>query len=488
MAKIPRNKANKGRKQYSMKVKTYARKLKTIDNLKNWEIRKKLHNKFNVTVPASTLATWYNKVNQSKVANLPEDRLNVNDKRLNPKQRPDILVDTEVILVKKVFAVKLRGLGYTRELIQMYAMNIFHKLISYNIYNAKGMRREQSQPLDEVIVRTVTQCKLHSRYLAKSCANTEFHKSIAAARNDKESKSKFSCTMCPRKFKSQVNLTLHIYFHAVKEAEDNIDDDPDDVNAPPDITEVHKFVASPGWVEKFKVRHGIGKYKMKGEKGSADYDAVDPWVHEFLTFLFTQYVTKDHKSLNQILTIILNFDETGFQYKSIPQYSYLVKKQEIRAKKPVLCRITGLFGASASGHKFKPLIIGKSKRPRAFNALKSLDELPVHYYNNNSAWMTKEIFRDWFETCFIPEVQPIIDPDMQIQFLMDNCTSHNDEMLYYIEPKVFIRFLPANTTALMQPMDQAVLHCVKSYQKNSFTLNCSTIVRRLLTQLHLKIF
>merc|ERR1711895_184726 len=155
-----------------MKVKTYARKMKTIDNLNNGKSGKKLHNKFNVTGPASTLATWYNKGNQSKVPNLPEDRLNVNDKRLNPKQRPDILVDTEVILVKKVFAVKLRGLGYPRELIQMYAMNIFQKLISYNIYNARGMRRQASVPLDDAIVKTVTQGKLTSRYLAKSSANT----------------------------------------------------------------------------------------------------------------------------------------------------------------------------------------------------------------------------------------------------------------------------------------------------------------------------
>ena len=152
---------------------------------------------------------------------------------------------------------------------------------------------------------------------------TQFHKSIDAARNDKESKSKFSCSMCPRKFKCQVPLTLHIYWHAVKDSENDADDDTVDVDAPPDPREVHKFVASPGWVQKFKERHGIGKYKMKGEKGSADYDAVDPWVHEFLTFLFTQYVTKDHKSLNQILSIIVNFDETGFQYKSIPQYSAL---------------------------------------------------------------------------------------------------------------------------------------------------------------------
>ena len=84
---------------------------------------------------------------------------------------------------------------------------------------------------------------------------------------------------------------------------------------------------------------------MKGEKGSADYDAVGPWVKERLTFLHTHYVQKHHKILEQVITIIVNFDECGFQFKSLPHYSYLDKHQEIRAKKPVLARITGLFGA-----------------------------------------------------------------------------------------------------------------------------------------------
>ena len=101
-------------------------------------------------------------------ANMPEDRLNVADKRINPSQRPDVMVDMEVILARKVRNVKIRGIPYTREMIQMYALNIFQKLISYNLYDSKGMRKDQSQPLDEVIVQTVQQIQLATKYLAKS--------------------------------------------------------------------------------------------------------------------------------------------------------------------------------------------------------------------------------------------------------------------------------------------------------------------------------
>ena len=68
---------------------------------------------------------------------------------------------------------------------------------------------------------------------------------------------------------------------------------------------------------------------MKGEKGSADHDAIDPWIQEWLTFLHIDYVLKHHKSLKQVISIIVNFDECGFQYKSLPQYSYLVRNKKL---------------------------------------------------------------------------------------------------------------------------------------------------------------
>ena len=69
----------------------------------------------------------------------------------------------------------------------------------------------------------------------------------------------------------------------------------------------------------------------------------------------------------------------------------------------------GLFGATASGHMFKPLIIGKARRPRAFAHLdKELTGLPVHYNFNNTAWMAQEIFQEWFTECFLLEIGPTV--------------------------------------------------------------------------------
>ena len=70
-------------------------------------------------------------------------------------------------------------------------------------------------------------------------------------------------------------------------------------------------------------------------------------------------------------------------------------------------------------------------------------------------------------SCFIPECDPIRDDKLQIQLLLDNCSAHPKD-LDFMDPDIAIKFLPANTTSVIQPMDQAVLCCVKSYQKKNF--------------------
>ena len=65
---------------------------------------------------------------------------------------------------------------------------------------------------------------------------------------------------------------------------------------------------------------------------------------------------------------------------------------------------------------------------------KDLSELPVYYYNNTNAWMTSEIFNDWYLNCFLHEIGDIIDETMPIQFLMDNCSAHNDKLLQIQRP------------------------------------------------------
>lgn len=52
---------------------------------------------------------------------------------------------------------------------------------------------------------------------------------------------------------------------------------------------------------------------------------------------------------------------------------------------------------AAGMQKCKLFIIGKSRNPRA---MKGIKVLPVHY-TANKAWMTAEIFQEWFEKHFM---------------------------------------------------------------------------------------
>ena len=75
--------------------------------------------------------------------------------------------------------------------------------------------------------------------------------------------------------------------------------------------------------------------------------------------------------------------------------------------------------------------------------------------------MTADLFREWFLGSFLQEIDPICDPDMRIQFLLDNCSAHPTD-LEMMDPQVTFKFLPPNTTAVIQPMDQATLCSVKA--------------------------
>ena len=56
---------------------------------------------------------------------------------------------------------------------------------------------------------------------------------------------------------------------------------------------------------------------------------------------------------------------------------------------PIKSRLTVKFGTSASGHKFKVIIIGQSKYPRSFKDIKN--EILSCYYTADIAWMTQDI-------------------------------------------------------------------------------------------------
>ncbi|XP_003740248.1 jerky protein homolog-like [Galendromus occidentalis] len=215
-----------------------------------------------------------------------------------------------------------------------------------------------------------------------------------------------------------------------------------------------EFKASQGWLGKFKNRHGIRELEVQGERMSSDVEAAERFVSEVNGLLHDGAFDLD---------FIYNPDETGLFYKALPSRSLAARNERTApGHKSSKERVTAMVCANATGrHKISMLIIGKSRNPRCFKNIR----IPVEYRAQKRAWMDREIFLDWYQNVFIREVeenQRILGKEGKVLLLLDNAPSHPPiDMLPTQNGKFVVIFLPPNVTALLQPMDQGAIECLK---------------------------
>ena len=128
-------------------------------------------------------------------------------------------------------------------------------------------------------------------------------------------------------------------------------------------------------------------------------------------------------------------------------------------------RITLMACSNSTGsHKLPLMFVGKAANPRCFKHVNK-SALPVAYYSQKSAWVDCDIFINWFHNQFVPAVtKHMRERGLPVKglLLLDNAPAHPDaSILVSKEGTIKGMFLPANTTALVQPMDQGVLEAVK---------------------------
>lgn len=224
-----------------------------------------------------------------------------------------------------------------------------------------------------------------------------------------------------------------------------------------DISET--FVASRGWFNRFKHRNNLHNIKITGEAASGDTKAAAEFPATLKTII---------EQGNYPPELVFNVDETGLFWKRMPKRTFL-SREEKRAPgfKAAKDRLTLLLGGNASGDfKLKPLLVYHSKNPRAMKGI-SKSTLPVIWESNKKSWITMKIFQDWFTEHFCPSVKrycEIKKLEQRALLLIDNAPSHPTNLsdLTTCIP-VEVVFLPPNTTALIQPMDQGVISNFKAY-------------------------
>ena len=221
------------------------------------------------------------------------------------------------------------------------------------------------------------------------------------------------------------------------------------------------FTGSTGFQWRFCKRHGIRNLAIQGEKASADSEAAEDFQQEFPSFIS-----------GYILDQIFNCDETGLYFHCLPDKT-LAGAFEKRAegRKKAKDRVTVNACANVTGSIKLPLLfIGKAKHPRCFKNT-NMDSLPVIYRNQRNAWVNTEIFSSWFHNQFVPYVQRELKNkglSPKALLILDNCPAHPEEdTLVSDDGLVIAKFLPANVTSLIQPMDQGVLVSLKRRYRRS---------------------
>lgn len=201
------------------------------------------------------------------------------------------------------------------------------------------------------------------------------------------------------------------------------------------------FSASNGWLESFHKRHNIIFRTLCGESGDVDEVVVDDWVRR-LPELIGSYRTED----------IFNMDETGSFFRALPIKSLVQKGTECRGGKMAKERLSIALCCSATGEKFRPLVIWKSLKPRCFKG-QNINRIGIFWEAIAKAWMTGSIFVKWLIK-FNSRMQR---QNRTVLLLLDNAPCHMRRSMSNVNHL----FLPANVTSQLQPLDQGIIQAFK---------------------------
>lgn len=137
---------------------------------------------------------------------------------------------------------------------------------------------------------------------------------------------------------------------------------------------MHDFKASSGWLRRFKDRHTIRQLSINGERASVNQETVTDWIPQ-LQNLIASYNPVD----------IFNLDETGLQFRALPEKTLASQSDNAAGTKVSKDRLTVALCCNMAGEFLKPLVIGRSAKPRCFKSIRDISKLPVTYRANKKA-------------------------------------------------------------------------------------------------------
>ncbi|XP_015787922.1 tigger transposable element-derived protein 1-like [Tetranychus urticae] len=206
------------------------------------------------------------------------------------------------------------------------------------------------------------------------------------------------------------------------------------------------IVASRGWFHRFKLRCKVKHGKLHGESTSVDLAAVENFAKNMIPKIMNKYEPN----------MIYNLDETAIFYRQLPSKTYFISKSPHFGTKIYKERVTLALCCNSVGDKLTPMIIGKSRNPKALRGNQQhLQALDVIYQSNSAAWMTKKLFTFYLQI-WHNELQK---NNLKVALIVDNFAGHKiDEDLF---PNIEFIWLPPGTTSYLQPLDCGIIKSFK---------------------------
>ena len=139
--------------------------------------------------------------------------------------------------------------------------------------------------------------------------------------------------------------------------------------------------------------------------------------------------------------------------------TFTAREKSVFCFKYLTGRLTLLLRSEAAvDFQLKPMLINHSENPRALkNYAKST--LPLLCKWNNKAWMAAHLLTTWFTKYLQPSVEIYCSEKeipLKILLLIYNVPGH-PRVLMEMYNEIHVIFIPANTTFILQSMDQGVM-------------------------------
>jgi hypothetical protein len=127
--------------------------------------------------------------------------------------------------------------------------------------------------------------------------------------------------------------------------------------------------------------------------------------------------------------------------------------------------------------KLKLMLIYHSENPRALKKY-AKTRLPVHWKSDGKAWVATALFKEWIDSCFVPEEKGYCKENIRLPvlFLVDNALGPLSNVNLY--PNVRVIFLLPGTMLVLQPMDHSYMKSLQQvyysnrHQRRNWARTC----------------